>query len=117
MKAKLNFRGKIIKFEVEKCQGFKKYTGLMFKKPETSALLFENMDKKAIHSFFCPDFLAVWLQDNKIIDYKLISGNKPLIKSEKPSNKLLEIPLNKKYSEIIKLFLDDKEKDLNTTST
>ncbi|MCX6748637.1 MAG: hypothetical protein NT076_03450 [Candidatus Pacearchaeota archaeon] len=88
-------------------EGMKKFTGLMFKKPDTNALLFEELG--SIHSFFCPDFLAIWLDDeNKIVDYKLITSGKPNIKPDKPFAKLLEVPLNEKYSEVTKFFLDQK---------
>ena len=89
----------------------------MFKKPETSALLFNFNKSQAIHSFFCPDFLAIWLNNGKIIEYKLITGNKSYIKPKKEFDKLLEIPFNKKYSSIIKLFLEDRKKSLNTISS
>lgn len=102
VKAKLKFKGKIIEIELEKVQGFGKFTGLI--KRRNSALLFENLSNKPIHSLFCPKFLAIWLNDNKIIDYKFIESWKLSIKPEKSFNKLIEIPMNEKYDEIIKLF-------------
>lgn len=113
MIAKLRFDHQVIEIpDIIKAEGMKKFTGLMFKKQETNALLFE--EPGAIHSFFCPDFLGIWLDDeNKIVDYKLVTSNKPHIKPEKPFAKLLEIPLNDKYSEITKIFLDKKKDNQN----
>ncbi len=116
MKAKLNFKGNKIEFEVEKAKGIKKFTGLMFKNSETKALLFENI--KAIHSFFCPNFLAIWLDNkNKVIEFKIVKPWNPLILPKKAFNRLIEMPLNKRYSKVIKSFLEDRKKDLNTTSS
>jgi len=119
MKAKLKFKGKELEFSVKKVKGIKKFIGLMFNK-KGKALLFEfsRPTQQAIHSFFCPDFLAIWLDEkNKIIDYKVIFSNKFLIKPREKFTKLVEIPINKKYSELIKLFLEDRKKDLNTQSS
>ena len=111
MIAKLKFKGKEIEIpDVVKAEGLKKFTGLMFKK-EGNALLFEfdEESKKTIHSFFCPDFLAIWLNNGKIVEYKIITSGKLSIKPEKEFNKLLEIPLNSKYASVVKLFLDTSE--------
>lgn len=109
MRAVLNFKGNKIEIpDVVKVSGFKKYTGLMFKDINTSALLFEfpQATQQPIHSFFCPDFFAIWLdENNKILEYKLVFSNRSLIKPEKEYKKLLEIPLNEKYSSLTKVFL------------
>ena len=121
MKAMLNFKGKRIEISnIKKCSGLKKYIGLMFKKPGTSALLFEfkKPTRQAIHSFFCPDFLAIWLDEkNKILEYKLVNSNQLLIKPTENFLRLLEIPVNEKYSKITELFLEDRKKSLNTSSS
>lgn len=112
MKAKLKFGGKEIEIpDVEKVSGIKKIVGLMFNSKSNALLFeFENPGKQAIHSLFCPDFLAIWLdKDNKILEYKLIISGKMTIKPEKEFSKLLEIPLNNKYSHVIRFFLG-KEK-------
>ena len=119
MKVKLEFEGKKIELEVDKVEGIKKFIGLMFNK-KGKALLFEfsKPTQQPIHSFFCPHFLAVWLnEDNKVLEYRKITPNKLSIKPKKMFTKLLEIPLNEKYSELIKLFLENKKKDLNTASS
>lgn len=119
MKAKLNFRGKEIEFDIEKCSGFKRFLGLMFKSRDTNALLFdfEKQGRQAIHSFFCHNFLAIWIdKNNKVLDHRIITSNK-IIESNQPLSKLVEIPLNNKYAEITKLFLENKKKHLNTISS
>ena len=118
MKVKLNFKGRKIEFNAEKAEGIKKYTGLMFKPLDTSALLFDfKSSEQAIHSFFCPDFLAVWIKEGRIIDYKFITPNRPYIKPKEKFSQLLEIPINSEYSQIINIFLEYKEKDLNSISS
>ena len=107
MKARLNFKGKKLEFEVEKVTGFKKILGLMFKKSDAKALLFE-FDKEvlmSIHSFFCPDFVAIWLNQGKIIDHQVIIENKLNIKPKKKFDKLIEIPLNEQNSEVVKFLV------------
>lgn len=108
MKTKIRLGKKEVNIEVEKCLGLKKAIGLMFRrKAKANALLFEfnKPTKAAIHSLFCPEFIAVWLDyRGKIIDYKKISSNKLSIKPEKEFSKLLEIPLNNKYSTVVKFF-------------
>ncbi len=109
MKAKLKFQGKEIEIaDIDKAKGIRKYTGLMFKRKETNALLFEfeKPCKQAIHSLFCRDFLAIWLDsEGKIAEYKIIFPNQFSIKPEKEFSKLLEIPINKKYSGVISPFI------------
>jgi len=105
MKAKLKFKGNIIEIELKKVSGIGKFIGLMFKnKEKAEALLFENINNKSIHSLFCHPFLAIWLNDGKITEYKLITKWNFSIKPEKNFNKLIEIPINEKYDEVIKLF-------------
>ncbi len=111
MKAKIKFGGKVIEIiDIERVEGLKKLTGLMFKGKKAKALLFD-FKKKArhtIHSFFCPPFLAIWLNEGKVVDFKIIPPNQPLIKSAQNFNKLLEIPLNNKYHSTINFLLDKR---------
>ena len=108
MIAKLRYDHQVFEIpDIVKAEGMKKFTGLMFKKQDANALLFE--EPGSIHSFFCPDFLGIWLDDNnKIVDFKLVTSNRASVKPDKPFAKLLEIPLNEKYSEITKVFLEKK---------
>ena len=105
MIAKLTYKNKIIEIpNIEKVSGFKKFTGLMFKPQNNNPLLFEfpESTKQAIHSLFCPYFLAIWLdKENKVIDYKIISPNQFIIKPKQEFAKLIEIPINKQNSEVV----------------
>lgn len=84
--------------------------GLMFKNKEKAhALLFEFTHdvNLAITSLFCPPFLAIWLnENNKIVEYKIVSPNKFTIRPQKPYRKLIEVPINKKYSMIVDFILE-----------
>ncbi len=106
MKAKLKFKGKEIVIEdIKKVRGIGKYLGLMFK-GESSALLFEFKfpGKYGIHSYFCRPFLAIWLNGNKIVEYKLVAPNS-IVKPEDEFDQLVEIPFNDRYKEIFNFFL------------
>jgi uncharacterized membrane protein (UPF0127 family) len=102
MKNTMKLNGKQI--DVETCRGLRKIFGLMFRSKDTDALLFEfkKPTKLAIHSLFCPKFLAVWLLDDKIIDCRIIESNKLNIKPRNRFTKLVEIPFNSKYKQILK---------------
>ena len=109
MKAIIKFKNELVEIpDVKKVSRIGKFLGLMFGDSKASALLFEfpKPTRQAIHSLFCPDFLAIWLdEENKIIEYKLVLGNKLSIIPEKEFSKLIEIPLNEKYSQVTKLFI------------
>jgi hypothetical protein len=107
MKAKLKYKGKRIEFDVKKCEGIKKYTGLILDRKNALLFEFKKGTRKAIHSLFCPDFLAIWLdKENKVLEHRLILESRTIIKPEKKFFKLLEVPINEKYFDIIKLFLN-----------
>jgi len=95
---------KEIQLEVKEMRGLNKLLGLMIYK---QALLF-NFNKPtriAIHSLFCPKFLAIWLdKNNKIIEYKIINSGQFKISPKKDFYKLIEIPINKRYSKILSKF-------------
>lgn len=108
MKAVLRYKGRKILIELKKVSGIGKFTGLMFKSKNTGALLFEfKKGNRAIHSCFCHPFLAIWLLDGKIVDFKLISPFRLSIKPASDFDRLIEIPFNNRYSQIINLFLDE----------
>lgn len=109
MKAKIKFKGKEIVIEpIKKVSGLGMVRGLMFRSEDTGALLFEfSKGRHAIHSFFCKPFLAVWLNEGKIVDYKLISSRKASIKPSSDFDKLIEIPFSDRYKSIIELFLEN----------
>jgi len=111
MRAKLKFKGKEIVIEdIERVKGMKKFSGLMFNKSGNALLFeFEKLTNEPITSIFCPDFLAIWLNQGKIVDYRLIVSNRFSIKPKAEFTSLLEIPLNNKYNNVVKFFLG-KEK-------
>jgi len=121
MKIKLNFKGKKTDIEVKKCNLFWMFRGLMFtKKNKAKALLFDfkKSNKIKIHSLFVFfPFIAVWLNNkNKIVEFKVVKPWRILVLSKKSFNRLIEIPINNKYSGIVKILLD-KKKSLNTISS
>ena len=113
MKAILKLKNKKIEIlGIKKCQGINQVIGLMFKQKGTNALLFEfkKPTNQAIHSFFCPCFLAIWLDEkNNVLEYRLIASKKTNIKPKKQFSKLLELPLNKNYNNIIQILLANKK--------
>lgn len=108
-----NHGSKKLKINVKKCNSLQKISGLMFKSKKTPALLFEfsKKTKMAIHSFFVFfPFYAIWLdENNKIIKIKKVKPFTFHVKPTKPFSKLLEIPINNRYKEIIK-YLELKAK-------
>lgn len=104
------FNNKKINLLVNKCNSLQKITGLMFKTKNTQALLFEfSKTNMTIHSFFVFfPFYAIWLdENNKIIEIKKVKPFTFHIKPRKPFTKLIEIPINNKYKELIEI-LDSK---------
>ncbi len=96
MKHNFNYHNKKIELDVELCKEiFSQGRGLMFRKKSKPLLfVFKTKKRRAIHSFFCKEFYAIWLDGDKIVDEKLV---KPWIVSIKPKEKfdrLLEIPTN-----------------------
>lgn len=93
--------------EVKKLSELGMMKGLMFcRREKTEALLFDKKNIK-IHSLFVFfPFLAVWLDDkNEIVEKKIVRPFRFFVSSGKSSFKLLEIPMSRKYSKIIKLLV------------
>ena len=108
MAMKIKFKGKTIEIKAYECRGIMKVIGLMFSRQEkASALLFKfgKPVKMAIHSLFCPQFLAVWLKRGRVIGFKLVKSARLFITPPSEFDALLEIPLNKKHQNIVKNFL------------
>lgn len=109
MKIGLKFKNKKINFDVEVCKW--KFLGLMFSRREKAkALLFDFKKSRRvkIHSFFCPKFLAVWLDDkNKIIEIQKILPWRFHILPKKKFWKLVEIPCNGRYEDILHCLVGD----------
>jgi len=66
----------------------------MFKKNSLPLLfVFKNLKIRGIHSFFCRPFIAIWFNEDEIVDVKVIRRWKPFIYPKEKFDKLLEIPL------------------------
>lgn len=91
--------------DVTKCNGMGKISGLMFQEAKKAdAVLFDfgYPTMQAIHSYFCPHFIAVWLDESgNILEWRKISGRMASITPESEFSKLLEIPLNSKYASVV----------------
>jgi|GEM_PF-2959245 len=107
MKLKLKLKKKILEVKARECKGIWKVFGLMFSRQENaSALLFKfkKPAKMAIHSLFCPQFLAIWLRNKQIIDYEFVKTTRFLIKPSSEFDCLIEVPLNKSYENVTQHF-------------
>lgn len=109
-KITLNYKKKKISLELKKVGFFKKGWGLMFSRREkANALLFDF--KKSVNFvltslFVFYPFIAIWIDEkNKIIDLKVIKPFKFSIVSPKKFKRLIEIPINKKYDEVLTLLV------------
>jgi uncharacterized membrane protein (UPF0127 family) len=107
VKTVFNFKGKRFELDLKVCRGFGRVWGLMFKSSENAnALLFKFKKNKmrAIHSLFCPEFVAIWLNgENKVIEVRKISPWKFSIIPSRDFTKLIEIPVNEKYEEVLEI--------------
>ena len=92
--------------DLNKVSKFGMIRGLMFRsRGKSPALSFEfsRPTNMKIHSFFVFfPFLAVWLdENNKIIEKKVIKPFQSIVGITKKFTKLIEIPINDRYSKII----------------
>jgi len=114
----LKFKNKKINLNVKKLSEFEKGIGLMFcRREKAKALLFEF--KKSVrfnlHSLFVFfDFLVLWLdKNNKVLDLKIVKPWKFSISSVNSFYKIIEIPLNQKYSKIVKVLCSQAHSDFS----
>ncbi|MCF7910175.1 DUF192 domain-containing protein [Candidatus Pacearchaeota archaeon] len=108
MNLNLYYKKKKFSIGVKNCNGFRKISGLMFYSREKApALLFEfnKPVKNSIHSFFVFFvFLVLWLdKKNNVIDYRIVKPFQANITPDKKFSKIVEIPLNKKYLDILNI--------------
>ncbi|MCX6746659.1 MAG: DUF192 domain-containing protein [Candidatus Pacearchaeota archaeon] len=95
-----------INLVAEECGFFRRFIGLMFSSRKNAKILLFNFKKPwkiRIHSFyvFFP-FIAVWLdKSNNIVDIKTVKPFTFSVFSKKPAFKLIEIPINDHYKQII----------------
>ncbi len=104
------------KFEINLrvCGFFKKAFGLMFTPREKArALLFDfpNPTRMAITAWFVFfPFVAIWLDENgKIMSVKTVKPFKSSLRPNEKFSKLIEIPINSKYSRIVKNLVGDRK--------
>jgi len=108
MEISFKYKKRKINFKVKKCGLFGRVCGLMFRRRESALALllfdFKKPRKFEIHSFFCPVFLAVWLDDkDRIIEKRVVQPWQISISPKKKFCKLIEIPLNTKYKKLLHL--------------
>jgi len=105
MRIKLNHKKKRLPLDVKVCSGLGKFSGLMFvRREKAKALLFSfrKSAKMRIHSIFVFfPFLCVWINEDKIVDLKIVRPFTLSVSCKKPFSKLVEIPCNNKYKELI----------------
>jgi uncharacterized membrane protein (UPF0127 family) len=81
------------------------------RKEKAKALLFDfnKPCREAIHSLFVFfPFIATWLDSKgKIIVIRKIKPFTPLVSIKKSYSMIIEIPINKKYNDIVKLLVGD----------
>lgn len=92
------FKGRKFSLKVKKVSYFGRIRGLMFKKKDSDALLFDFFKecRESIHSLFVFfPFLALWLNKrNEILEYKVVRPFTFFVRPKKSFYKLIEIPLN-----------------------
>ena len=102
---KIKIKGRIIDVKVLK-NIFSQARGLMFRSKSKSLLfVFHNKKRRAIHSFFCKPFIAIWLDGERIVEIKKVMPWKISIKPAEKFDRLLEIPSN---DVTFKEFLDEE---------
>ena len=79
----------------EPARGLKKFSGIMFRRRVGNPLVFtfnsEARFVNAIHSFFCVEFDAIFLDSKRrIVDIKRVKPFRPLVVSSKPCKYLIE---------------------------
>ena len=101
---KFKYRGKKFDIDVQECAGvFSKFRGLMFrKKSKPLFFVFKKPTKQSIHSFFCKPFVAIWFNNERIIDVKFVKPWRFFVKPKEKFNKILEIlSSDKNFKEIL----------------
>jgi len=90
---KISVKGKIIEAEI--CDTpLKRARGLMFRRsPGPLFFVFKKPTTQPIHSFFCRPFRAIWLNEGKIVEEKIVKPYRLSVKPKSPFTHLLEIPL------------------------
>lgn len=84
---------------------FSRGLGLMFRKKSPILLFdFKKLTRLSIHSFFCSEFIAVWLSNGKVVECRVVKPWKINIIPKKEFDKLIEIPRRtKEFERLIKI--------------
>ena len=111
-KISLDYKGKKFNFDAKICRFFDTILGLMFKSRKNAQALLFKFDKPSritIHSLFVFfPFVVVWLDNKgKVIVIRKVKPFTPIVSIEKSYSRIIEIPINKKYSDIIKFLVGD----------
>jgi len=96
-KVNIYFKNKKVTLKCEVADNFlKRAFGIMFKRNFKPVLFkFEKKQNICIHSFFCPPFIAIFLNEKKkVIQIKKIDPFS--IFTSKPANYLIEVPIRLK---------------------
>lgn len=108
-KIRLSYKNK--KFNLNLKKVGRGSTGLIFRiRSRAKALLFEfnkptNIEMSSLLVFF--PFVIIWLDDkDKIIECRLIKPFTLTVRQKIKFTKLIEIPINQKYREVISLLVD-----------
>ena len=107
-KITLKYNSKKFPLIVGECNLLEKALGLMFFR-QKALLLFNHKKPRRlkIHSLFCSPFLAVYTDDkNNIQEIISVNSWKMLILPDDKFNRLVEIPLIPKYSNLIRELLE-----------
>jgi uncharacterized membrane protein (UPF0127 family) len=108
----IHYKKKRITVIAEDCNSLRKFIGLMFSRRQKAGILMFKFKKKrkiVIHSFFVfYSFVAVWLDErNRVMDLKVVKSFIPYVSHKNKADKLIEIPINKKYDDILTLLVGD----------
>ncbi|MEK6906837.1 MAG: DUF192 domain-containing protein [Nanoarchaeota archaeon] len=99
------YKNKNFHINTRECNFFERAVGLMFKSRNSEALLFEFNKNVglSIHSIFVFfPFFVLWLDDkDRVIEVRKVNPFTLSVSSKKPFRKIVEIPVNKKYSRLI----------------
>ena len=93
MKFNFKYQGREKEVDVRVLKSvFSQARGLMFKEKSKPLLfVFKSKKKRAIHSFFCKPFIAIWFDGERIIDVKKVKPWRFSIKPAEKFDKLLEV--------------------------
>ena len=110
-KLRLKYSGKSLNLKIKRTNLFSKFFGLMFRSSETENLLFDFAKdcKIRIHSFFVFfSFIAIWLDEGgEVIALRRVRPFDFNLSSKKSFSKVIEIPINKRYSKLIGSLVGD----------